>query len=69
MSLSTGLVGDETIDCYRAFDKGLESMAKMVSVDAESYKHSKKNSVKTLIATKSVMKIDNEKIPINTTSK
>lgn len=56
-----------TIDCYRAFEKGLESMAKMVSVDAESCKHSKKNCVKTLIATTPVVEIDNEKILINTT--
>ncbi|GBP77375.1 hypothetical protein EVAR_40029_1 [Eumeta japonica] len=32
MSLSTGLVGDKTIDCHRALEKGLESMAKMLNV-------------------------------------
>lgn len=67
MSLSTGLVGDESIDCHRAFEKGLESMVKMVGVDAETYKHSKLNCVKTLIATTPVMEVDNEKVPIDTT--
>lgn len=66
MSLSTGLVADSTVDCHKAVEKGLQSMSKMVGVDAESYKFSKKNCVKTLASIKPVCVIDNEPITVNT---
>lgn len=66
MSLSTGLVGDSTIDCHKAVEKGLKSMSTMVGMDADSYKFSKKYCVKTLANTKPVCVIDNEPITVKT---
>ncbi|GBP52266.1 hypothetical protein EVAR_9177_1 [Eumeta japonica] len=66
MSLSTGLVADSTVDCHKAVEKGLESISKMVGVDAVSYKCSKKNCVKTLASIKLVCIIDNEPTTVNT---
>lgn len=66
MSLATGLVGDSTVDCHKAVEKGLQSMSKMVGADAESYKFSKKYCVKTLVGTTPVCVVDEEPVTVNT---
>lgn len=42
-------------------------MKKMVGSNADVFKHSKSNSVKTLISTTPVIEIENEKVSVNTT--
>lgn len=66
MSLSTGLVGDSTVDCHKAVEKGLESMSKMVESDAESFKFSRKHCVRTPVKTTPVCIIDEEPVAVNT---
>lgn len=67
MSLSTGLVGDSTVDCHKAIEKGLKSLSKMVGANAESYKFSRKDCVRTLVKTTPLCIFDEEPITVNTT--
>lgn len=67
ISLSTGLVGDSTVDCHKVVEKGLKSLLKMVGANAETYKFSKKYCVKTLLKTTPVCIVDEEPVTVNTT--
>ena len=67
LSISTGIIGDDKINCYKALEIGLASMNWIIGGDFGSVKFHKKDKVLSLKAVNSSVKIDNEVVTIDRT--
>lgn len=48
MPISTGITGGEKIDCHKAFEKGIHSIAKIIGNNFSDVKFQRKNRVVTI---------------------
>ncbi|GBO21355.1 hypothetical protein AVEN_150857-1 [Araneus ventricosus] len=65
MSINTGILGAETLNCYRAFECGNFSTSYITGKIFEDVNFLRKNRVTPLRGLKSKVKIENEEIPVN----
>lgn len=65
ISISTGILGDETINCHKAFEIGNSSMNSIVGTNFEQVKFVRKNRVMPIRGLQSKIKISNEEIVVN----
>ncbi len=65
MSISTGILGDETINCHRALEIGNSSIRSIVGKNFEQVKFLRKNRVVPIRGFKSKVIIRGEEIPVN----
>lgn len=67
MSIATGLVGDDTINCHTAFTVGTKSMKEIIGCNFHEVKLKRRNRVNTLADMNCSVKIRDEIVPVNTT--
>ena len=65
MSISTGVVGDETINCYKALERGRSIQNKMIGKTFGSVKLERKSKVLSLRSVNSCMKINDDIVTID----
>lgn len=65
MSLATGLIGDTTINCYKAIEIGNVAMKKMIGNNFFEVKLSRKDKVLPLATLNSAVKIHGEVVPLD----
>lgn len=65
MSISTGVIADESINCHKAFEKGTASMKTIEGKNFKELQLSRKNRVVPLRAMKATAKINGESAPIS----
>ncbi|CAG9814961.1 unnamed protein product [Phaedon cochleariae] len=65
VSLSTGAIADEGVNCHMAREIGISCMKKMVGENFEEVKLKRKNKVLTLASVSSVLKIKNKKFTVD----
>ena len=65
LSINSGVVGDETLNCHMAQEIGAAAIAKTVGNNFDSIKFKRKDAVLSLGAAKSSVKVDNLPISIN----
>lgn len=67
LSISSGIIDDDKINCYKALEIGLSLMNRIIGGDFGSVKLHKKDKVLSLKAINSSVKIDNEVVTIDPT--
>lgn len=65
MSISTGVIGDEKINCHQAYEIGMESIANIIGSNFKEIKFKRKNRVTPLKCTYSKVRIHDEDVPVN----
>ncbi|XP_044579087.1 uncharacterized protein LOC123261518 [Cotesia glomerata] len=65
VSIASGVVGDDKINCYKAREVGLASMAKMTGLTFNNIKLKRADKVVPLLAMTSSIKVHEEKVPID----
>lgn len=65
MSISTGVIGDKTINCHKSQEIGMLGISKIIGNDFDSVKFKRKDKVIPLLAANSSIKIDEVAIPIH----
>ena len=65
MSISSGVFGNDSIDCHLAFGKGLATMNKINGKNFKELTLTKKDKVTSLLAFSSKIKINNEEVTID----
>lgn len=65
MSISTGIVGDDSINCHRAFEIGNSSMLALVGQTFDKIKFVRKKRVMSIQGFTSKVTIDGEDVPVN----
>jgi len=65
MSISTGVIGDEKINCHLAYDIGKESISNIIGSKFGQVKFQRKNRVMPLRGFTSKLKIHNEEVLVS----
>lgn len=65
MAISTGIVGNETIDCYKAFDIGINLRKKMKGLNFKDIKMTIKDTTKSLLSMSSKIKVNNTAVAVD----
>lgn len=65
MSIATGLIGNEKINSYDAFNVGISIMKKITGLNFKDLKLSKTDNVQSLLAVNSKIVKDKEEIPVD----
>ncbi|GBP81141.1 hypothetical protein EVAR_88239_1 [Eumeta japonica] len=65
VSIASGVVGDDKINCYKAREVGLASIAKMTGLTFNNIKLKRADKVVPLLAMTSSIKVHEEKVPID----
>ena len=65
MSIFSGIVGNDSINSHRAYEVGMKSVKSIIGQDFECVKFTRKNKVLSLQTVKSLVKVNNDTIPIN----
>lgn len=65
MSISSGVIGDASINCFRAFEIGTDLQNKIINNNFGSVKFERKKKVVPLKVVNSSIIVDNEVVPIN----
>ncbi|CAH0556725.1 unnamed protein product [Brassicogethes aeneus] len=65
VSIASGIVGDDKINCYKAREVGLASMAKMTGLTFNNIKLKRADKVVPLLAMTSTIKVHEEKVPVD----
>lgn len=67
MSISTGVIGDQRVNCYQAFNKGLQGIKSITNVELGKVKISRKTTVVPLSIMTSKVNITRKDIPVDPT--
>lgn len=65
MSISNGIIGNDEINCYDAYEIGTNLMNKMVGLKFDNFKFKRANRVLPLLSVKSSIKVDDHSVPID----
>lgn len=65
VSIASGVVGDEKINCYKAREVGLGSMTKIIGKTFNDIKFKRADKVVPLLAMSSTIKVHDEKVPVD----
>lgn len=65
MSLSTGIVGNSSVNCHQAMDIGTKTMNSFIGIKFGDIKQSKKNVVLSLASMNSTIRIGSEKVIVD----
>lgn len=65
MSIFSGIVGNDSINCHQAYEIGMKSIESVIGTDFESLKLSRKNRVLSLKSVQSSVKVNDETVAIN----
>lgn len=67
MSIYSGLIGNEKINCYKAYEEGVRSLNLIIDNDSNfgSVKFQRKNKILSLKTVQSSVKINDEIVAIN----
>lgn len=65
MSIFSGIVGNDSINCHQAYEIGMKSIKSVIGTDFESLKLSRKNRVLSLKSIQSSVKVNDETVVIN----
>lgn len=65
ISIASGVVGDNTINCYKARELGLISIAKITGLTFKDIKLKRADKVVPLLAMSSTVKVHEEKVPVD----
>jgi len=66
-SIGSGIVGDDSVNCFKAFDVGVVSMSNMIGTDFGSMKFKRKNKIVPLKAMTSSIKVNDDIITVDPT--
>lgn len=64
MSITSGVVGDDSVNCHRALEIGIDSLKSIFGKNFEDVSFPRKNKVVTLESIQSLMKVDDNVIQI-----
>ena len=65
MSIYSGIVGNESINCYNAYEEGIKVFQSHIGKSFGSIKSSSKNNVRSLLSMTSSIKIGGDVVTIN----
>ncbi|XP_031784033.1 uncharacterized protein LOC116417072 [Nasonia vitripennis] len=65
MSIFSGIVGNDSINCHKAYEIGMKSIKSIIDKDFESVKFTRKNKGLSLQTVQSSVKVNKETIPID----